>query len=312
MTNYTNEPQPYGGQDQANAYQQQYQQQYQGQMSQQPAGDYYQQQGYAQQQAYYQPQQPAYAHPQVAMGGGAPASAAPIDPFAAAQVYQAQNRAVMMTYLQMGIALLVTAFTAMAMNMSGVLDSMLTTSNGSGLLLLTVVSCIVEVILVIAIQKRAMSLKKSAAATLLYLFAFVNGLSFSLLFECFSITSIGIVFAICSLYYFALSMLAVTTHKNLLGLGSILFTGLIMLLLAEVVVFFVFPGNTANMIIAAVSVAIFSFYTAYDTQMMRATFEKIGPNPQVLDALSVSFALDFYLDFINLFIYLLRLFGSRN
>lgn len=222
-------------------------------------------------------------------------------------VFVAQNNAITRTYLEMTIALVITALTSWATYASGIVTSMSTDTLGVTMIVLAVV----EIALAFIIPRVAEKLNAGVARALFYGFAVLNGLTLFSIFYYYDITSIALVFLITAGFFFALTMLALTTRKSMLGLGPILLTALIVLIIAEIVLMFVVPSDGVTKLIAAIGIVIFAGFTAYDTQKMRAVFAHCGSDTKSIESYSVLFALSLYLDFINLFLYLLRLFGSN-
>ena len=101
----------------------------------------------------------------------------------------------------------------------------------------------------------------------------------------------------------------IVTKRDLMKLGPILMIGLIVLLVFSVIGIFVHM-SVMSMIVSIVGILIFIGLTAYDTQKIRVSYENLSHNPEMLKKMSVNMALQLYLDFINLFIYLLRLLGK--
>ncbi|MDO5687831.1 MAG: Bax inhibitor-1/YccA family protein [Pseudoscardovia radai] len=222
-------------------------------------------------------------------------------------VFVAQNNAITRTYLEMTIALVITALTSWATYASGIVTSMDTDTLGVTMIVLAVV----EIALAFIIPRVAEKLNAGVARALFYGFAVLNGLTLFSIFYYYDITSIALVFLITAGFFFALTMLALTTRKSMLGLGPILLTALVVLIIAEVVLMFVVPSDGVTKLIAAIGIVIFAGFTAYDTQTMRAVFARCGSDTKSIESYSVLFALSLYLDFINLFLYLLRLFGNN-
>lgn len=141
------------------------------------------------------------------------------------------------------------------------------------------------------------------AAGLLHLFAALMGLSLSVIFVAYSGTSIFTAFMGAAVLFGVMSVYGYFTKRDLSDLGSLLFVGLIAIIIASIINLFV--GSTVvQMVISAIAILIFLGFTAYDTQTIRE---------QLMDDSSVSIevlgALNLYLDFINLFINLLQLIG---
>lgn len=146
---------------------------------------------------------------------------------------------------------------------------------------------------------------KPVAHLLLYGFAALMGLSFSAIFVVYNMGSIFTAFMGAAILFTVMSAYGYFTKKDLSNLGSMLFIGLIAIIIASIVNIFI--GSTVfQMAISAIAIVIFLGLTAYDTQNIREmiSYDQNG-NAEVAGALSL------YLNFINLFLNLLQLFGER-
>jgi uncharacterized protein len=140
-------------------------------------------------------------------------------------------------------------------------------------------------------------------------FAAVMGLSLSSVFLVYTGASIAKVFFITAAMFGSMSLYGYTTRRDLTGMGSFLFMGLIGLIIAMIVNMFL-QSSALDFAISAIGVLIFVGLTAYDTQKIKEAYaENIGH--EGLGKLAIMGALTLYLDFINLFLMLLRLFGNR-
>lgn len=149
-----------------------------------------------------------------------------------------------------------------------------------------------------------------AAQVAFWVFAGLMGLSLSYIFLAYTGTSIARVFFITATMFGAMSLYGYTTHKDLTGWGSFLFMGLIGIIIAMVVNIFL-ASAAMEFVISVIGVIIFTGLTAYDTQKIKEVYYA-GDGQVVAGKKAILGALSLYLDFINLFIMLLRLFGSRN
>jgi FtsH-binding integral membrane protein len=146
---------------------------------------------------------------------------------------------------------------------------------------------------------------KSAAYLMLYGFAALMGLSFSTIFVVYNLGSIVSAFMGAAVLFTVMSGYGYFTKKDLSGLGSLMFIGLIAIVIASVINIFI--GSTVfQMVISAIAVIVFLGLTASDTQRIR----EIVSTDQNGNA-EVAGALTLYLNFINLFLSLLQLFGER-
>lgn len=222
-------------------------------------------------------------------------------------VNPAQHDALVRTYAHMTGGLVVTALVAYVTYATGILYSLVRAGTYQGLALGLAIA---EIIMVIAVSRNVMKLNTGTATTLYYVYAVLNGLTFSTIFAAYDAPTIAMSFLVCAVFFLALTMMAVTTKKNFLGAGPILLTALIVLVIVEIIALFV-ASDLLFAILSAVSIIIFTGYTIYDTQKMNVVYAQVGDNPEAIKALSINFALELYLDFINLFVNLLQLFGVR-
>jgi len=148
------------------------------------------------------------------------------------------------------------------------------------------------------------------AQAVFWAFAAVMGLSLSSIFLVYTQTSIARVFFISAATFGAMSLYGYTTRRDLTGMGSFLVMGLIGLIIASIVNIFL-GSSGLEFAISILGVGIFVGLTAYDTQRIKESYsESYGTD--VLSRNAIMGALSLYLDFINLFMMMLRLFGNRN
>ena len=146
---------------------------------------------------------------------------------------------------------------------------------------------------------------KSTAQLLLHGFAALMGLSFATIFAVFTMGSIVSAFMGAAILFGVMSGYGYFTKQSLDSMGKFMFVGLIAIIIASIVNIFI--GSTVmQMVISALAIIIFLGLTAYDTQRIREMVS-VDTSP----AVEVSGALSLYMDFINLFIHLLQLFGGR-
>jgi FtsH-binding integral membrane protein len=154
-------------------------------------------------------------------------------------------------------------------------------------------------------------LQPGTARLIFFAFAAVMGLSLSSIFIVFTGESIARTFFITAASFGALSLWGYTTKRDLSGMGSFLFMGLIGLILAMIVNLFL--GSTAvQFAISVIGVLIFAGLTAYDTQRLKNTYDFVAGDQVAAGRASIIGALQLYLDFINLFMFLLQFLGNRN
>ncbi|HJX50655.1 MAG TPA: Bax inhibitor-1/YccA family protein [Candidatus Nanoarchaeia archaeon] len=159
----------------------------------------------------------------------------------------------------------------------------------------------------------SMLLKKISATTakvLFILYSFLTGLTLSVVFLAYTLESIFMVFFIVAIMFLLLSLYGYFTKRDLSALGPILFIGLIGIIIAAVVNIFL-KSSQFSMIISILGVIIFTGLIIYDTQAIKRFFALEEKNKEALSKLAIFGALKLYLDFINLFLMLLRLLGKR-
>lgn len=149
----------------------------------------------------------------------------------------------------------------------------------------------------------------SVAQTVFWAFSAVMGLSLASIFITYTGASITRVFFITSGTFAAMSLYGYTTKRDLTGLGSFMFMGLIGIIIASVVNMFL-QSTVMHFVISVLGVLVFVGLTAYDTQKIKNLYQ-MADDAETATKKSVMGALTLYLDFINLFLILLRLFGQR-
>jgi len=150
----------------------------------------------------------------------------------------------------------------------------------------------------------------TAAQTTFWIYAGLVGLSLSTLFLVYTGTSIVQTFFITATAFGALSLYGYTTKRDLSAMGSFLFMGLIGIILASVVNLFL-ASSALQFAISAIGVLVFAGLTAYDTQQIKEMYYE-GDGEAVAGRKAIMGALRLYLDFINMFLFLLQFLGNRN
>jgi FtsH-binding integral membrane protein len=165
--------------------------------------------------------------------------------------------------------------------------------------------------LVFFLSFRISKLSVGAAQATFWIYAALVGISLATIFVAYTATSITQVFFIAAATFGAMSLYGYTTKRDLSGFGSFLFMGLIGIVIASIVNIFI--GSSAlGFAISIIGVLVFVGLTAYDTQKIKEMYY-VGDDGTVAGRKAIMGALSLYLDFLNLFLMLLRLFGqSRN
>jgi len=123
--------------------------------------------------------------------------------------------------------------------------------------------------------------------------------------------SLATTFFVTAATFGALSLYGYTTKKDLSGFGTFLFMALFGLIIASLVNVFILKSGMMSLIISGIGILIFAGLTAYDTQKLKTTYYQLGGNETAMSVATSYGALELYLDFINLFVMLLRFMGDR-
>lgn len=166
-----------------------------------------------------------------------------------------------------------------------------------------------ELGLVLAISGGIRRFSVSTAATLFVVYSALNGVTLSIILVAYTAASVFKAFIVTAGTFAVVSVWASTTKKDLSGWGQFLFMGLIGIIIASLVNFF-FASPMIDWIISFVGVGLFIGLTAYDTQMLRAMVLEAA-NDVTVSKMAIFGALKLYLDFINLFLFILRFLGNR-
>lgn len=148
------------------------------------------------------------------------------------------------------------------------------------------------------------------AALMFVSYAAMNGLTLSIIFLAYTATSIAGTFAITAGMYGAMSIYGAVTKRDLTGVGSFAMMGLFGVIIASVVNLFM-KSDSASWLISFCGVIVFTLLTAYDTQRAKTMGQAFATDSEDARKASIGMALTLYLDFINLFLNLLRIFGRR-
>jgi len=154
------------------------------------------------------------------------------------------------------------------------------------------------------------SISAQKAKTYLWIYAALMGLSLSTIFIAYTAASVTRVFFITASVFGAMSLYGYTTKKDLTSMGSFLMMGFFAIIISMIVNIFL-KSPALYFAISIIGSLIFIGLTAYDTQRIKQTYYQFAGNSEISNKMAVVGALNLYMDFINLFIMLLRLFGER-
>lgn len=216
------------------------------------------------------------------------------------------NEFVRSVYNWMGLGLALTGVVALYVSSS---ETMLRLILGNPILFLLLI--VAELGLVFSISGLVTRMSAGTATSLFVIYAGLNGVTLSFIFLAYTRTSIVSTFFVCAATFVACSVYGWTTKRDLTSLGGFLTMGLIGIIIASLVNFF-FRSSGLNTIISYIGVLVFVGLTAYDTQKLKnmALTQPAGLDGGVIRKGAILGALSLYLDFINLFLLFLRLFGQ--
>jgi len=185
------------------------------------------------------------------------------------------------------------------------------TANGIGIQpnILGWIAVFAPVAMVFFLSFRLQKMSFVAAQTTFWVYAALMGVSLSTILFLYTGTSIALTFFVTAATFGAMSLWGYTTSRDLTGFGSFLFMGLIGLILASLANLF-FQSTQLQFVVSVIGVLIFTGLTAYDSQSIKNMYFA-GDDSETTGKKAIMGALRLYLDFINLFLYLLRFMGNR-
>ncbi len=183
----------------------------------------------------------------------------------------------------------------------------------SGLFILT---SIAELVMVFVLSARVQKLQPSTATALFFGYAVLNGINLSSIFLVYDYGSLILAFLVGAVYFGVMAIYGNVTNRDLTGWGPKLMGGLVALIVCSLVggllSLFGLSFGIADLVLCAVGLLIFMGLTAYDTQMLKYYYSYFGGDAAMLHKASIIGALNLYLDFINIFLYILRMLGRRS
>lgn len=183
----------------------------------------------------------------------------------------------------------------------------------SGLFIFT---SIAELVMVFALSARVQKLQPSTATALFFGYAVLNGINLSSIFLVYDYGTLILAFLVGAVYFGVMAVYGNATDRDLTGWGPKLMGGLVALivcaLMGSLLSMFGLNFGIADLLLCAVGLLIFMGLTAYDTQMLKYYYSYFGGDAAMLHKASIIGALNLYLDFINIFLYIVRMLGRRN
>ena len=183
----------------------------------------------------------------------------------------------------------------------------------SGLFIFT---SIAELVMVFVLSARVQKLQPSTATALFFGYAVLNGINLSSIFLVYDYGTLILAFLVGAVYFGVMAVYGNVTDRDLTGWGPKLMGGLVALIVCALVgsllSMFGLNFGIADLLLCAVGLLIFMGLTAYDTQMLKYYYSYFGGDAAMLHKTSIIGALNLYLDFINIFLYIVRMLGRRN
>lgn len=209
------------------------------------------------------------------------------------------------TFAWMTIGLLITAVTAVVVYQSELMYVIYSNR------FMPLIILVAQLGVVVALAARIMKMSPTTAKLTFVGYSILTGITFSTLAVVYPLGTIGVAFGISAVYFGSLVVIGYTTKMNLLRFGPILYGGLLAFIIVEVVMYFLGMDIT-TMVMSGIGLALFTGITAYDTQKMKALYAQYAHDETMLEKLSIYSALDLYLDFINIFLYILRFVSNKD
>ena len=165
------------------------------------------------------------------------------------------------------------------------------------------------------LSARVTSLQPGTATGIFFAYAALNGLNLCSIFLIYDLGSLVLAFLVGAVYFGVMAVYGATTNRSLVGWGPKLIGGLIAMIICSLVgslfSLFGFSFGIGDLLLCAVGLFLFMGLTAYDTQMLKHHYAYFGGDAAMLHKASIIGALNLYLDFINIFLYVVRLLGRR-
>ncbi len=167
-----------------------------------------------------------------------------------------------------------------------------------------------ELVLVFVLSRNVKKFSYGTASLLFMLYSFINGLTLASIFIAYRLGTISTAFVTAAALFGAMAIYGKMTKKDISGWGSFLRMGLFGIIIAMVINIFI-GSEAMDFVISGVGVFVFAGLTAWDMQKLKSYYYSYGETG-LANNIAIMGALSLYLDFINIFIFLLRIFGSRD
>ena len=213
------------------------------------------------------------------------------------------NRYIARTYAWMFLGLTVTFLLAWALAATGTVFYLFAIPS------ITIILLVAEIAVVLLFSARLHKQSVGVSRVLFLVYSLLNGLVFSVYFVLFEVANLIAIFGLTALFFGAFALYGRFTKTDLSRLWPLLIGGLIFLVVAAILSMFI-NMTALERIICMVGIVIFLCFTAYDNQKIKANYQYFYHDAALLQKASIYSAMELYLDFINLFLYLLRFLGK--
>ena len=176
---------------------------------------------------------------------------------------------------------------------------------------LYLVLTIAELALVFVLSSRVQNMSVDAARATFFGYALLNGMVLSYYFIVFSVSTLVMAFLATAVYFGLMAVYGTTTHKDLTGWGPRLMMGLVALIVTSLIGMLFGFGFGSSVLYCGIGLVLFMLLTAYDTQKLQQMYAYYAGDPELAEKASIYGALTLYLDFINIFLYVVRLLGNN-
>ena len=170
---------------------------------------------------------------------------------------------------------------------------------------------IAELALVFVLSSRVQNMSVDAARATFFGYALLNGMVLSYYFIAFSVGTLVMAFLATAVYFGLMAVYGTTTHKDLTGWGPRLMMGLVALIVTSLIGMLFGFGFGGSVLYCGIGLVLFMLLTAYDTQKLQQMYAYYAGDPELAEKASIYGALTLYLDFINIFLYVVRLLGNN-
>ena len=177
---------------------------------------------------------------------------------------------------------------------------------------LYLVLTIAELALVFVLSSRVQNMSVQAARATFFGYALINGMVLSYYFLAFSVGTLVMAFLSTAVYFGLMAVYGTTTHKDLTGWGPRLMMALIALIVTGLLGGLFGFGFGSTVLYCGIGLVVFMLLTAYDTQKLQQMYAYYAGDAELAEKASIYGALTLYLDFINIFLYVVRLMGNRS